>query len=326
MSTITRRKPILRILYAGRQTWRRGEARHENWKGFRLMPNDEFWFVWGGRGQLATRESQHKLSAGTAVFLRSGCEYLVTQEPNDPLSVNFFGIDPGPPIKPQSRPELLLDHIDYSLYEGVTRRSVELFWEAYTEHRWSQAGGGPEPIFTDEEEYVRTGTFCPNPIRLTVPENAADFPVMETVTGWLGALLGDYIYRCEHRRERPIYLGVERRHRDVIMDIAARIRKQPELLWSVEKLAREAGYSSDHFTRLFHKVLGTAPREYLIACRIDQARKLLAESNLTVKEIAAKLGYSSPYFMSRQFKDVTGRSPSEFRQMEAGGTEPGTPR
>ncbi len=95
--------------------------------------------------------------------------------------------------------------------------------------------------------------------------------------------------------------------------LAALIRESPGTLPEIATLAREAGYSPAHFSRVFQEVNGSLPREFIIQSRIERGRQLLFESAMTVGEIATALGYTDIFFFSRQFKDRTGMSPSEFR-------------
>lgn len=73
-------------------------------------------------------------------------------------------------------------------------------------------------------------------------------------------------------------------------------------------------YVSQHYlSRLFKKDLGDSPVNYLITRRIEEAKRLLAESNAPVHEIAASVGYSNDKYFSMLFKKVTGQTPSAFR-------------
>jgi len=79
-------------------------------------------------------------------------------------------------------------------------------------------------------------------------------------------------------------------------------------------MASQAGYSPDHFSRLFKRILGISPQAHAIRVRIDRARQLLIESSLTISQIADALGYDDVFFFSRQFKARTGQTPGQYRQ------------
>ncbi len=82
----------------------------------------------------------------------------------------------------------------------------------------------------------------------------------------------------------------------------------------VAKLAETAHASSSHFFVLFKRWAGSSPIDYFIRLRMEQAGRLLATTSLSVKEIAADLGYDDPFYFSRVFKSVHGVAPSDYRQ------------
>lgn len=85
----------------------------------------------------------------------------------------------------------------------------------------------------------------------------------------------------------------------------------------VSALARLAGLSRAHFGELFKAQTGCSPRDYLHLLRIHQACRFLRDSTMSVKEIAARIGYRDPLHFSRQFKAFQGHSPSEYRATQA---------
>lgn len=101
--------------------------------------------------------------------------------------------------------------------------------------------------------------------------------------------------------------------RQAMLRVAMRIRENPSGRWSVPELASEAGYSADHFTRLFTSACGWTPRKFVVSCRVERAQQLLRQTGLSVKEIARAAGYHSVQFFCRQFAAHTGTSPSSFR-------------
>jgi AraC family transcriptional regulator, L-rhamnose operon transcriptional activator RhaR len=82
----------------------------------------------------------------------------------------------------------------------------------------------------------------------------------------------------------------------------------------VETLASEAGLSVSFFSRQFKAFLDTSPSEYARNFRIAKAAELLRRDNLSVAEIARELGYGDITLFSRQFRQVTGITPTGFRK------------
>jgi AraC-like DNA-binding protein len=108
--------------------------------------------------------------------------------------------------------------------------------------------------------------------------------------------------------------GTDQHHRDVILRAAAEIRESPGRVPPIAALAKRAGYSVDHFSRIFLKVTGARPQDYIIRAKTERARQLLSESDLTVGMIAEALGFRDIFFFSRQFRQRTGQTPTEFRR------------
>lgn len=83
-----------------------------------------------------------------------------------------------------------------------------------------------------------------------------------------------------------------------------------------EYLERRLGRDYSALSKLFSEACGTTLEKYVIAQRIERAKELLADRELTLSEIADLLGYSSVAYLSAQFKQVTGMTPSRFRESE----------
>ena len=76
-----------------------------------------------------------------------------------------------------------------------------------------------------------------------------------------------------------------------------------------DRLSRD--YKS--LSRIFSETEGRTIENYAILQKIERVKELLLDGQLTVSEIAWQTGYSSVAHLSRQFKDITGMTPSEFR-------------
>lgn len=96
------------------------------------------------------------------------------------------------------------------------------------------------------------------------------------------------------------------------------IMANPEAPWSSDDMQRYAGMSSSQLRRLFQKHFATTPRAYLRRARLAMAQRLLLESSRTLSEIAFDCGFFDAYHLSRDFKRVIGRPPSEWRRLEQG--------
>jgi AraC-like DNA-binding protein len=94
--------------------------------------------------------------------------------------------------------------------------------------------------------------------------------------------------------------------RELLRDITAR---EP-----LAAVAQRLGLEQQAFGRRFRALVGQSPGQYRIRRRIDRARDLLASGGHTVAEVAAILGYPSPFAFSRQFTAVSGSPPSLWRQ------------
>lgn len=70
----------------------------------------------------------------------------------------------------------------------------------------------------------------------------------------------------------------------------------------------------NYLSNLFSSVEGVTIEQYHIHQKIEKAKELLVYDELTLTEIAFRLGYSSVAHLSRQFKKVTGQTPTAFKQ------------
>jgi AraC-like DNA-binding protein len=83
--------------------------------------------------------------------------------------------------------------------------------------------------------------------------------------------------------------------------------------FSVEQLATIAGLSTSRFNVLFRRRTGVAPMDYVRRARVAEARRLLADVNLSVKQIAHQLGFADPFHFSKVFRAIDGLPPTHFR-------------
>ena len=83
---------------------------------------------------------------------------------------------------------------------------------------------------------------------------------------------------------------------------------------SVHDLARRVRLSPWYFIRLFKAETSLTPKQYLLNARMKHAQELLGHSFLSVKEVAANVGFEDRSHFSRDFKKMNGEAPTDFRQ------------
>jgi len=87
---------------------------------------------------------------------------------------------------------------------------------------------------------------------------------------------------------------------------------------SLDDLANVAGVSRFHFHRQFRKTVGVTPREYVLRARIERAKGLLTESDLTVGEVSGAVGFADQSHFSNIFRRLTAMTPRGFRNSMSG--------
>jgi len=102
--------------------------------------------------------------------------------------------------------------------------------------------------------------------------------------------------------DRRLRLAVELMHAHMHRDLP------------LEEIASAAHLSPFHFARLFKKLTGATPHAYLASLRAARAQALLAETDLSVTEVGARVGYMSSSHFARAFRQATGISPSAYRK------------
>jgi AraC-like DNA-binding protein len=118
-----------------------------------------------------------------------------------------------------------------------------------------------------------------------------------------------------HKPSHPITPAARLASRDPAVSRAlAAVRlhlHEPEL--RVADLAQAAYLGRSQFMARFRREMACAPAEYVERLRLVEARALLADEDLSVTEIAHRVGFRDPAYFARRFRRATGESPSEFR-------------
>ena len=94
----------------------------------------------------------------------------------------------------------------------------------------------------------------------------------------------------------------------VLIYIASHIKEK----LTIDTLSSMIGYNQQYFVRLFKRMVGTSPHQYIIAYRLKEAKKMLT-TRCSISQIAIETGYPDVKAFSRSFKKNFGVSPSSYR-------------
>jgi AraC family transcriptional regulator len=100
----------------------------------------------------------------------------------------------------------------------------------------------------------------------------------------------------------------------VLMRSIERLRSESDADVSLAALAADAGLSRFHFCRAFKESTGLSPHAWLRQHRLEQAMRMLRETDVSVVAVAAALGYASQTAFAAAFKRLTGDTPTDWRR------------
>jgi AraC family L-rhamnose operon regulatory protein RhaS len=84
--------------------------------------------------------------------------------------------------------------------------------------------------------------------------------------------------------------------------------------WTLAMMADHCGIRRTQLCKIFHKLTGSTPMEFLSRIRVEHAKTLLRRSDTKVIDIAFECGYSSSQYFANNFKQATGMTPSVYRK------------
>ncbi|RMD74885.1 MAG: AraC family transcriptional regulator [Lentisphaerae bacterium] len=103
------------------------------------------------------------------------------------------------------------------------------------------------------------------------------------------------------------------RYPPIVQEIVSYMQHKLGRTLSISELVQHFGISRASLHRLFKKHMGQTPINCFIEMKIDAAKAMLAESFVSIKEIAYRLGFRNPLYFSAEFKKRTGLSPRAYR-------------
>ncbi len=108
--------------------------------------------------------------------------------------------------------------------------------------------------------------------------------------------------------------GRNSRNNDIISKAQLFIKSNYSKNIRLVDVAAAVYLSPNYFSSLFKKITGFTFSQYLVQKRIDSAKKLLARSDIPIKEIVYKVGFDDYNYFNRTFKRIEGIPPAEYRK------------
>ncbi len=125
-----------------------------------------------------------------------------------------------------------------------------------------------------------------------------------------------YSHEIDRSFDKPWFSRGDSRHPDEsIVEVQQWMQNHFYQSFDLQSLSESAHMSTRHFSRRFKTAVGKSPLAYANDLKINAAKELLRETNLSHQDIADQLGYKDNGYFARQFKQLTKLTPSRYRQM-----------
>ncbi len=249
----------------------------------------QFSYVLAGTGFIEKEGRRHELAPGSMLFFMPYQRYtFICEDPAFEIVIALFDIAPGVP--------------GASIQERMKNRNA-----------WAY-----DILFPRGMTLPLHLTFQPGGLVETLSRDMVHAYTQDNLLGR---------YRAKVLLHRLLLLALEHQTRDVndphagmtpaqsrIEATLAHIIRHAASPLSIPELASHAELSVSHFIRTFKQWTGQTPADYIHHQRVEEAKRLLADARLSVKQIARQVGYQDPFHFSRVFRRVAGQSPSTYRQ------------
>lgn len=256
---------------------------------------EELVIALAGSGIHHTETDEYEISAGDVFVIRRGCKHAYSFAPELSLINVLFD------------PDRLHVH-----WQGL--RDLPGYHSLFQiEPRMRRDDRFTSRLRLSEDQLARTAELV---MRIEDEMHRARGGYRFMAAAYFMELVG-YLSRCYTEMELPETRPVIR-----IGNVLSFIETNYDQHITIACLAHVANMSEATLMRAFKKSLGRSPMDHVIRTRIDRAKEMLAHSDFTVTEICFACGFNDSNYFSRQFRKITGQSPSTFRKKlgeEAGG-------
>lgn len=135
----------------------------------------------------------------------------------------------------------------------------------------------------------------------------------EAHSSWEGRL--DYLLRLSEAIFGHQRTGQQRQSDELVLKLKAYIDEHVSDDLSLTRLGEVAAFNASYLSRIFKQYAGMNLTEYILQVRMNEAKRLLRESNLQVQEITKAIGLESAAYFIRMFKKETSLTPQQYREL-----------
>ena len=162
------------------------------------------------------------------------------------------------------------------------------------------------PLFVPRDLQTARAAFEAVSGYLAQRSPATDALASAAISGLIADMIGPRLTGREPGEDAP---GEYR-----LLAVLSALREDLARAWTIDDLAVLARLSQSQLFRRFREMVGTTPMDWLRHERINQAKRLLVSPDAKVAAVAAVCGYPDPYHFSRDFRRLTGYTPTKFRR------------
>lgn len=271
------------------------------------------------RGPVKTRHLSELLFAAAAFVCGGGKDYYSDTQDKEKLQSNisdYIQKLKGEDINAYEYPIKKEKELIHSIASGDKKRSQMLLNEILG-HIFFSSGGTFEVIRARVLELVVIlsraaldgGADVEQIFGLSYKylNEIHNFKTVEDLAYWLSRLM--------IRFTDCVFNLVDIKHVDVIYKAISFIRENYADKLTLEKVAGQVHLSPTYFSKIFKEEMRTAFNTYLNKVRIDNAKRLLLDDNISLVDISSLVGYQDQSYFSKVFKNVVGVSPGKYREL-----------
>ncbi len=177
----------------------------------------------------------------------------------------------------------------------------------------AEESSGLDTCFTHHKANIAM-RHCTNEILSSTYSGRLRFDYLRAKAGELICHLEDQCGQLSHEKTQAPYKLIQS-DRDLLLTVTDNIRKNPGGDFRITVLAQEAGMSESRLMAVFRKYFNESIHQYVVRVRMDYAKKLLTETDLSIRDVAERTGYRDLSGFGRAYRKFYGVGPSVQRNM-----------